>query len=363
MSVPKLPLRVLAWPSGSREELNPYVRLMYSAFVPPAAMVIAFRPLQLRVPVADVFHIHWPEGIFNGRLGGIAPLAALKAVRVLHIARRIRRRGGLVALTAHNATPHLRLTGWRAAVWRRYHPRLLREAGLLIGLTESSLAMFRKANPAGASVPGCVIPQPHYKTVYPTPPGIQAAREQMGLPADRLIIGMIGSMRPSKQIGEAVQVFRQIASGREILLVAGSCDDGLWRELTQIAGDDGAVRLQRGGLSDQELATAFGAIDVCLLNQGTILNSATAVLALSFGVPIIAPAAGALPELKAFCGGSWISLFEPPLTAAVLRRLLDNIPRDGRRLCSALDEFDPDRLSAALLGRFVRAGSFPRRAF
>jgi len=349
------PLRVLAWPAGSQQELNPYVRLMYSAFVAPAAIVMAFRPLQLHIPPADVFHVHWPEGIFNGRMGGIPPLAALKALRVLMIARRTRRHGGLIALTAHNATPHMPLAGWRRALWQTYHSRLLRETGLLVGLSEGGLAAFREMNPVAASIPGCVIPHPHYKTIYPVPPPRHVARLRLGLPANGLIIGIIGSMRPSKQINAAIRVFRQAASAHEMLFVAGSCEDGLWNELTQVAGDDQSVRLQRGSLSEQELATVFGAVDVCLLNQETILNSGTALLALSFGIPIIAPAAGALPELKAFCGESWVSLFSPPLTSAVLRQLVDNTQRGDNQSCSALDRLSPDRLSADLLDRFSQS--------
>lgn len=352
MPTPQLPLRVLAWPSGTAQELNPYVRLMYSAFTPPRADIVAYKPLQLRVPAADVFHIHWPEGVFSGRLGGTAPLAALKAERVLRTARRIRRNGGLVVLTAHNAVPHMHLAGWRRALWQNYHPRLLREAGLLVGLSEGGLSTYRAANPASADIPGCVIPHPHFKTTYPPPPSRSAARLQLGLPNDQYIIGMIGSMRPSKQIGEAVRVFRQAASRNEMFLALGSCEDELWHELIKEAGDDKRVRLQRGALSDSELATAFAAIDVCLLNQGTILNSSTALLALSFGVPVIAPAVGSLPDLKEYCGESWVSLFEPPLTPAVFRQLLDNQPKDGQTSCRALEQLAPENLSAQLLDRF-----------
>ena len=63
-------LTVLAWPSGEVSELNPYVRLMYTAFEMPAAQVLAFTPFMRKVPAADIFHIHWPEGIFEGRGGG-----------------------------------------------------------------------------------------------------------------------------------------------------------------------------------------------------------------------------------------------------------------------------------------------------
>lgn len=346
-------LHVLAWPSGSPQELNPYVRLMYAAFMPPAAKIIAFRPLMRQVPAADVFHIHWPEGIFEGRGGGIAPVAALKAYRVLRVARQIRRAGGLVALTAHNATPHLSLAGWRRTLWERYHPWLLRETGLLIGLSQGSLATFREKNPAAAAIPGCVIPHPHYRTVYPPAPAPRVARETLGLPIDRSVIGMIGSMRASKHVGAAIRVFREAASESEMLLVMGACDDAIWSELSQAAGGDPSIRLQRGALRDQELSTAFGAIDVCLLNQATILNSGTALLALSFGVPVIAPASGALPELRAFCGGDWVSLFAPPLTASALRGLLDGLPKAARQPCAALEKLSPDRLSNELLERFT----------
>ncbi len=352
MSTLENPLRVLAWPSGSPRELNPYVRLMYSAFVPPAAMLLPFQPLMLKIPAADVFHIHWPEGIFEGRAGGIPPLAALKAYRVVRASRRIRRSGGLVALTAHNATPHLNLTGWRGALWQRYHRQLLHETGLLIGLSEGSLATFRSLNPGAEAIQGCVIPHPHYKTVYPPPPPSHAARAELGLPADRLIIGMIGSMRGSKQIGDAIRVFRETATQSEMLLVMGACSDVTWSELTRAAGDDSTVRLERGTLSDLELAAAFGAIDVCLLNQATILSSGTALLALSFGVPIIAPASGVLPELREFCGDSWVKIFAPPLTAVSLRNLLDDLPRKTSLRCEPLEKLSPDRLSKELLERF-----------
>jgi glycosyltransferase involved in cell wall biosynthesis len=325
---------------------------MYSAFVPPAANIIAYKPLQLNVQMADVFHVHWPEGIFNGKLGGIAPLAALKAERVLQTARRIRRDGGVVVLTAHNAMPHMHLSGWRRTLWQNYHPRLLREASLLVGLTEGGLAAYRAANPASTDIAGCVVPHPHFKTTYPPPPSRRVARLQLGLPADRYIIGMIGSMRRSKQIGEAIRTFRQTANGNETLLVLGSCDDELWNELLQEAGDDKAVRLQRGALNDLELATAFGAIDVCLLNQGTTLNSSTALLAISFGVPVIAPNVGSMPDLKAFCGESWISLFTAPIAPTALRQILDDLPKGNQPSCDAIDELGPQHLSAKLLDQF-----------
>jgi glycosyltransferase involved in cell wall biosynthesis len=326
---------------------------MYSSFVSPAAAVLRFRPLRLRVPAAQVFHLHWPEGIFNGKAGGIRALAILKAAQVVSTARRVRRSGGLVVLTTHNTIPHLRLTGWREALWQKYYPRLLHEVNMLIGLSKDSLETYRQANPSASAIPGHVIPHPHYKTTYPDPPAIHAARAQLGLPQDYLIIGIIGSMRQSKQIGEAIRTFRQTALANEMLLVMGSCEDKLWAELTEAAGNDPMVRLERGVLSDLQLATAFAAIDACLLNQATALNSGTALLALSFSTPVIAPASGALPELQGFAGDSWVSLFSAPLNSISLRPLLDSVKRHPQTPCSALDLLSPQLLSAEMLELFL----------
>ncbi|MEG8053697.1 hypothetical protein QP185_11235 [Sphingomonas aerolata] len=161
------PLRILAWPAGDPSDLNPYVRRMYGAFRAPAASVTAFRPLMRRIPAADIFHIHWPEGIFEGSGSNNPAIVAAKAARVLNAARGIRRSGGKLVVTAHNVTPHRDLTGWRHRVWHAYHARLLGQIDHLIGLSAASLERYRAAHPAIAAVAGTIIPHPHYREDYP----------------------------------------------------------------------------------------------------------------------------------------------------------------------------------------------------
>jgi hypothetical protein len=122
------------------------------------------------------------------------------------------------------------------------------------------------------------------------------------------------------------------------------------------------VRLVRGRLSDEDMAKAFAAIDICLINQASTLNSGTALLALSMDTPVIAPEVGTLPELAQAVGPAWMALMEPPLGGAGLRRALDRLagPRPAR--CAPLDRLSPEVLSLQLLEAFREAISSRQRS-
>lgn len=340
-------LRVLAWPAGSADDLNPYVRLMFSAFVPSRAHILRFTPLMRRVPQADIFHIQWPEALFDGRGGRHRALAYLKAWRILRTARRIRERGGAVALTVHNLNPHARLHGWQARLWPRFHTALLTRTDLLIGLTPAGLDQFVDANPAAAGARRCVIPHPHYRTAYAATQQADA-RRALGLPVEGIVIGILGSLRPGKGTPAAIAAFRGTTGARS-LLIAGGCEDDHWRAIEQAAAGDPRIILRRGRLSDAEMAMATSAIDIMLLNQEATLNSGSALLALSLDRRLIAPGVGGIPELRAFAGEAHVATFEPPLSPTSLNAAILALEAQQPSRCTALDALDPQMLSERML--------------
>ncbi len=347
------PLRILAWPAGDPSDLNPYVRRMYGAFRAPSASVTAFRPLMRRVPAADIFHIHWPEGIFEGSGSNNPAIVAAKAARVLNAARGIRRSGGKLVVTAHNVTPHRDLTGWRHRIWHAYHARLLGQIDHLIGLSAASLERYRAAHPAIAAVAGTIIPHPHYREDYPAIPRAEA-RAAWAIPDGIWVLGMIGSLRPSKNLVEAAEAFLAIRRPDEMLLIAGDAgDDDIAAQLAGVAArSDGTIRVVTGPLDDARFASAIAACDACLMNQTSTLNSGTALVTLSLDRPLLAPAVGTLPSLAAEIAGGWVTLFDPPLAPSALRASIDTLrtsPPDSR---PDLEPLDPMRLSKAMLARF-----------
>ena len=349
------PVKILAWPSGRSTDLNPYVRLMYQAFRPPAARLIPFRASMLRLPQADVFHIQWPEAIFWGVGRHHAIIASILALNVLRAADHVRRSGGMVVQTIHNLHPHARLSPLGLSVWHRYRAALLSRTDALIGLTASSLNEYRALFPRAAQLPAFILPHPHYRAAYPQPPTRDLARQMLQISNNDFVFGMIGSVRASKGVPDAVYAFRKSSAAGERLLIAGACeDDRLWDEICSAQENDPRLSAVRRHLSDTEIASAVAACDIILLNQGTTFNSGTALLALSLNRPLIAPAQGSLVELAQQLGDEWVALFKPPLDELKLRKCVSQLKVRSRSSEAPLQDMAPDILSERLLAVFQR---------
>lgn len=347
-------ITVLGWPLGTPDDLNPYVRLMYRRFVPPDVALLAYRPLMRRVPEADLFHIQWAEGIFEGRGGTIPFVALAKALRVLATADAVRRRGGAVVLTAHNLMPHGTLSAWQRRLYAWYVDALLGRVDLIIALTARGLTLFRDHYPRAAPIAAEVIPHPHYRESYVSTISRPDARAAFRLAPAATVIGIIGSIRASKGIPDAISIFRRVAHADEMLLVAGECvDEALWRQVQDVAAQDPRIVIRRGRLSDAEVAAAFAAIDICLIHQQGTLNSGTAMMALSMDTPVVAPAVGSLPELARTVGGQWMALAAIDADDAEYRAAFDATATARGRHCDALDAFAPDELSQRMLESFI----------
>ncbi|MEG8053696.1 hypothetical protein QP185_11230 [Sphingomonas aerolata] len=173
------------------------------------------------------------------------------------------------------------------------------------------------------------------------------------------MLGMIGSLRPSKNLVEAAEAFLAIRRPDELLLIAGDAgNDDIAAQLAGVAArSDGTIRIVTGPLDDTRFASAIAACDACMMNQISTLNSGTALVTLSLDRPLLAPAVGTLPSLAAEIAGGWVTLFDPPLAPPALRASIDTLrtsPPGGR---PDLEPLDPMRLSEAMLAQFKKVAS------
>lgn len=350
-------LNVLAWPAPTPYDVNPYLNLIYCAFVPPRARLLRFTPLMRHLPKADVFQIHWPEGIFKGRASRFPGVARLKAWRVLRTIDYIRSQGGLAVLTLHNSKPHARLSPTKQKLYDRFMASLAGRTDLFVALTNESLRHFQAGRASADRAAAIVIQHPHYRDVYPKPCDQAEARPQFGLPVDRRVVGLLGSVRRSKCVAAAITRFRSAATASDLLLVAGSCPEAnLWSEIVAARDGDERVILRPGHLTDTELATAFSAIDICFVSQPDILNSGMAILSLSLDRPVVAFASGSMPGLRDMVGPKWMQLLDDEGAAPIdLADAMDALSGAKGQRCLPLDTLAPARLSRKLLSAFEAA--------
>ncbi len=102
--------------------------------------------------------------------------------------------------------------------------------------------------------------------------------------------------------------------------------------------------LRHEPLSDAELEDILDQHDAVALPYRTILNSGSALHALSRNKPVLAPHIGSLPELQNQVGADWIYLYEGDVTGDVVNRFADWIQHCTARGTAPLELFRWDTI-------------------
>ncbi len=139
-----------------------------------------------------------------------------------------------------------------------------------------------------------VVPEGSYVGYYPDQTDREAARKKLGLPKDKRIFLYLGLIKPYKGVLELVETFRECRLSNVLLVIAGrAMDPGYWQKV-QAKAQHSSVILKEGFVPDEELQYYFHAADVAVLPFQRIENSGSAILAMGFCKPVIAPREGVL---------------------------------------------------------------------
>lgn len=310
------PLRVLAWPRRTAGG-NPYTRLLYEHLEERGVVADEFGPARVLTGAYDVWHIHWPDGAFRKKSGLRAGLSMAAVIALMTVARR---RGIKIVWTVHNVGGHdARPSPMERWFWQAFMRRL----DGVISLSRAGLAAAQSAFPALRSVPAALVPHGHYRDAYPARVPRADARARLDLPAREPVVAFFGSIRPYKNVKRLIEVFRGLGDDEAALLVAGRPQTpALEQRLRATAAEAENVHLRLGFIPDDEVPAVMGAADLVALPYTDILNSGSALLALSVDRPVLVPAKGAMSELQAQVGGAWVRTYDGALTAETLRAAL-----------------------------------------
>ncbi|HYN48664.1 MAG TPA: glycosyltransferase [Candidatus Nanopelagicales bacterium] len=340
---------------------NPFQRLLYQegwsrgiVALPVADLADAEAIAEVaRGRVAVVLHLHWLNGVTERAetadgAGALAAafLARLDALRTL---------GCHLAWTIHNALPHDVRFEEAAVFVRRGVVERAAMVHALASSTSAAVAPWFEV-PADRLV---VIPHPSYAGLYPATVTREAARFELGLWPDELVFLAFGAIRPYKGIDGLLAAWRAAASSPPAprrLVVAGAVPPGPASDelLLDLAVTPDVVAFPRR-IEDHLVAEFFGAADVAVLTRTQALNSGVLLLALTFGLPVVAPRFAAAVELL---DDRVALLFEPGdqdgLVDALRRapELVAGHPADHARAIAA--RFDPAEISLRFVDELRR---------
>jgi glycosyltransferase involved in cell wall biosynthesis len=245
--------------------------------------VWAYRP--------DVIHYDWIERFFYRRRPWWTWLNAPAFLLELLIVRYVL--GCRLVWTMHNLRSHDRPPSWIEKWTRRRFARLcewirvfqtstLGRAAEYLGLPQDR---FR------------IVPEGSYVGYYPEGADRGESRECLGVEPNDFVLLYLGNVRPYKGLEELIDAFAQSGSHAWRLIIAGRPYQQAYARLVEERADGvQGVKLHLRFIEDEALQTYFAASDVVVLPFGAIENSGSAILAMGFGKPVLAPRLGALAD-------------------------------------------------------------------
>lgn len=313
--------------SAAPRAANPYIDLLCGGLAEAGVGVtLVQEPGEDGLPAAarqaDLLHLHWLELWGRPSYTSLAGLArwgapgrglrrwiepALNAAPVFDRRRQrfldrffaaladYKARGGRLVYTVHNLAQH---EGEGGAVEAAAMQRLL---GLADELHVHAATMADEVRRISAS-PVAVIPHGHYIDTYPNTATRADARRALDLPltvhrSPFPIFLFLGLLRPYKGLEELLPAFRSLPEPNARLLIAGRPRPSDYAaRLAEQAGDDPRVLLHPHFVPNDEVQVWMNAADAVVLPYRQITTSGAAMLAWSFGKPVIAPALPAFVE-------------------------------------------------------------------
>lgn len=251
----------------------------------------------------DVLHVHWPENVLGKRsaIRAAASVAALLAAMAW-----VRLRGRKIVWTAHNLKNH---DGLHPRLERVYWACMTRLLSGFIALSDVSREKALELRPALRGKPSVVVPHGNYTGIYPDEIAREAARKRLGIPANARALLNLGILRRYKKVERLLHLAAQ-RPDYWVIIAGNPLDPGYHEELEAMAQGLPNVRLCFGFVPDSDLQVYLRAADVQVLPYDQITNSGSAILALSFDLPVLAPRLECFEALADEFGDDWVACYE-----------------------------------------------------
>lgn len=266
---------------------NPYLEMMYSRMREDFDIVFADpqEAIDRARRGAVVFHLHWEDAVIRTLREEEMPSALAAFVVAID---QLKALGGTFFWTIHNLEPHD--TGERE-LSMEFSRQLYLRADRIHVHDQQSAELLRAR--FGVEKDILVIEHPSYKGCYPEKLDKAPARRSLDieLDDDDQVFLWFGNVRRYKGVATLLNVAPEF-SGRAKFIIAGRSG----RYDPRGAPPPNCIRID-GHIDGDKLAALFSAADFIVLPFEEITASGTLLLAMTYGLPVIAPALGGVSSV------------------------------------------------------------------
>lgn len=244
----------------------------------------------------DAFLFHWPSFQYADSKNGVGRnlLGAFKYLLFLLL---MRWRGVRIGWIGHNLLPHRRSApAWLDPLMRRLTIRL---CAAVFAHGKGVAGVLAARFPALRRKPPVEIVHGPLAELYPHAMTRATARQRLGLPDDAYVFLMFGLVAPYKGVHLLPPALAGLPPDTHLLIAGRFSDTDYEQRVRELADRHGGARIHiRGGfVADEDVPAYLLACDALVSPYTESLTSGTALLALSFGRPVVAPATPFLREV------------------------------------------------------------------
>jgi len=280
---------------------NPYQKLLEQSlgklgvdliFSAPSATLLSLAKSILKNRIR-ILHLHWIDRLIGNnqprsiaRFKSIAFLTEMKLMKLWPGVRIVWTIHNLQSHESHN--PDLELASRK---------KLARLADSIICHSQSGQKKIAKYYQVPIDKIS-IIPHGNFIDYYDHLPTRTESRKRLGLSKKKLVFLYFGLIRPYKGIDDMLASFKEIrAPNVQLLIVGKPSDKRLKKLILKAEKEDSRIKSWLKFIPDSQVPFFMKAADLIVLPYKKIFCSGSALLAMSFARPIVAPAIGDLKEV------------------------------------------------------------------
>jgi beta-1,4-mannosyltransferase len=260
-----------------------------------------------------ILHIHFPELLVGNPLKVVVALRQVVITCCILVIARVRR--SKIVWSVHNLVSHEQFHPWLESVFLRWFSA---QVSMSIHMSDTGRRAACKLYPLLEKRPSVVIPLMHFGDNYGNLPSFVEARSQLGLTCDLRVILFLGQIRKYKNVPDLIRTFCALSERDLRLFIVGQPIEATLEGEVRAAASDQRIELYLQTASFDAVKTYMAAASLVVAPYGKVLNSGSALLALTNNRPILLPNRGAMEELQSIVGKDWVRIYEPPLTPETL---------------------------------------------
>lgn len=241
----------------------------------------------------DVIHIHWPSFLYES--DGTVAHTIKRYVRFLVLLSIVTLKTRKLWWTAHNLFPHNP---------SRFKSLDIVARKLIIYLSKGIFVHGPEAESVledtfpGISDKCHIIPHGNWIGEYPPGPSPNEAKKALGIREDAFVYLLFGQCKPYKNIHLLVETFKEARKPGDHLIVAGKFSDPKYfAHIQELVADCNEITVDNRFIPHDEVSKYLTAADVFCIPYAEILTSGSAMLSLSYGVPVISISKGFLKDI------------------------------------------------------------------